>query len=153
MENNINERINKYWEHSCNYNSFFKNIHTAGSAYKTAYNKTDEIIDLTNLNIFDAANKIVMISTNNLTHNISQKIKCKVASSDITDLLKNFNTSKDCQLNICSHKNVLTNHFSPLVCSLSSGKFGTLLSGSWDTTAKVWLYAKCPSQSKICKPY
>uniref|UniRef100_A0A672ZPL7 Phospholipase A2-activating protein n=1 Tax=Sphaeramia orbicularis TaxID=375764 RepID=A0A672ZPL7_9TELE len=29
------------------------------------------------------------------------------------------------------------------VCSLSSGKFGTLLSGSWDTTAKVWLNEKC----------
>ncbi|XP_062850294.1 phospholipase A-2-activating protein [Trichomycterus rosablanca] len=29
------------------------------------------------------------------------------------------------------------------VCSLSSGKFGTLLSGSWDTTAKVWLGDKC----------
>ncbi|XP_028835097.1 phospholipase A-2-activating protein [Denticeps clupeoides] len=29
------------------------------------------------------------------------------------------------------------------VCSLSAGKFGTLLSGSWDTTAKVWLGDKC----------
>ncbi|CAF96684.1 unnamed protein product, partial [Tetraodon nigroviridis] len=29
------------------------------------------------------------------------------------------------------------------VCALSSGKFGTLLSGSWDTTAKVWLHEKC----------
>ncbi|XP_015277901.1 PREDICTED: phospholipase A-2-activating protein isoform X1 [Gekko japonicus] len=29
------------------------------------------------------------------------------------------------------------------VCSLSSGKFGTLLSGSWDATAKVWLNDKC----------
>ncbi|XP_075999985.1 phospholipase A-2-activating protein [Genypterus blacodes] len=29
------------------------------------------------------------------------------------------------------------------VCTLSSGKFGTLLSGSWDTTAKVWLGEKC----------
>ncbi|XP_054665291.1 phospholipase A-2-activating protein isoform X2 [Grus americana] len=29
------------------------------------------------------------------------------------------------------------------VCSLSSGKFGTLLSGSWDTTAKVWLNERC----------
>ncbi|XP_048826154.1 phospholipase A-2-activating protein isoform X1 [Brienomyrus brachyistius] len=29
------------------------------------------------------------------------------------------------------------------VCSLSAGKFGTLLSGSWDTTAKVWLNDKC----------
>uniref|UniRef100_A0AAR2LAW2 Phospholipase A2-activating protein n=1 Tax=Pygocentrus nattereri TaxID=42514 RepID=A0AAR2LAW2_PYGNA len=29
------------------------------------------------------------------------------------------------------------------VCSLSAGKFGTLLSGSWDTTAKVWLSDKC----------
>ncbi|XP_033636971.1 phospholipase A-2-activating protein-like [Asterias rubens] len=32
----------------------------------------------------------------------------------------------------------LTGH-SNTVCSLASGKFGTLLSGSWDTTAKVWL--------------
>ncbi|CAL1590133.1 unnamed protein product [Knipowitschia caucasica] len=29
------------------------------------------------------------------------------------------------------------------VCTLSSGKFGTLLSGSWDMTAKVWLNEKC----------
>ncbi|XP_042643543.1 phospholipase A-2-activating protein isoform X1 [Tyto alba] len=29
------------------------------------------------------------------------------------------------------------------VCSLSSGKFGTLLSGSWDATAKVWLNDRC----------
>ncbi|XP_064410787.1 phospholipase A-2-activating protein [Latimeria chalumnae] len=29
------------------------------------------------------------------------------------------------------------------VCNLSAGKFGTLLSGSWDTTAKVWLNDKC----------
>uniref|UniRef100_A0A8C2PVB7 Phospholipase A-2-activating protein-like n=1 Tax=Cyprinus carpio TaxID=7962 RepID=A0A8C2PVB7_CYPCA len=29
------------------------------------------------------------------------------------------------------------------VCTLSSGKFGTMLSGSWDTTAKVWLGEKC----------
>eukprot|EP00066_Takifugu_rubripes_P003991 XP_003967013.1 PREDICTED: phospholipase A-2-activating protein [Takifugu rubripes] len=29
------------------------------------------------------------------------------------------------------------------VCTLSSGKFGTLLSGSWDSTAKVWLNEKC----------
>ncbi|KAF7669011.1 hypothetical protein LDENG_00264030 [Lucifuga dentata] len=29
------------------------------------------------------------------------------------------------------------------VCTLSSGTFGTLLSGSWDTTAKVWLGEKC----------
>lgn len=29
-----------------------------------------------------------------------------------------------------------------LVCSLSAGKFGTLLSGSWDKTAKVWLKEK-----------
>ena len=25
------------------------------------------------------------------------------------------------------------------MCTLAAGKFGTLLSGSWDTTAKVWL--------------
>lgn len=31
----------------------------------------------------------------------------------------------------------------PAVCTLSSGKFGTLLSGSWDSTAKVWLNEKC----------
>ncbi|XP_042584265.1 phospholipase A-2-activating protein [Cyprinus carpio] len=29
------------------------------------------------------------------------------------------------------------------VCTLSAGKFGTILSGSWDTTAKVWLGEKC----------
>ncbi len=29
------------------------------------------------------------------------------------------------------------------VCCLAAGKFGTLLSGSWDMTAKVWLNQKC----------
>ena len=29
------------------------------------------------------------------------------------------------------------------VCSLAAGKFGTLVSGSWDETAKVWLNQKC----------
>ncbi|KAK2149566.1 hypothetical protein LSH36_446g01013 [Paralvinella palmiformis] len=29
------------------------------------------------------------------------------------------------------------------VCSLAAGKFGTLVSGSWDETAKVWLNEKC----------
>ncbi|XP_038048576.1 phospholipase A-2-activating protein-like [Patiria miniata] len=32
----------------------------------------------------------------------------------------------------------LTGHANT-VCALAAGKFGTLLSGSWDTTAKVWL--------------
>ncbi|XP_033729624.1 phospholipase A-2-activating protein-like isoform X3 [Pecten maximus] len=36
----------------------------------------------------------------------------------------------------------LTGH-SNTVCSLAAGKFGTLLSGSWDKTAKVWLNKKC----------
>ncbi|CAM1310261.1 PLAA (predicted) [Pycnogonum litorale] len=29
------------------------------------------------------------------------------------------------------------------VCSVAAGKFGTLLSGSWDKTAKVWIKQKC----------
>lgn len=29
------------------------------------------------------------------------------------------------------------------VCALASGKFGTLVSGSWDCTAKVWLNDRC----------
>ena len=29
------------------------------------------------------------------------------------------------------------------VSALFAGKFGTLLSGSWDKTAKVWLQQKC----------
>ncbi|EDO36511.1 predicted protein [Nematostella vectensis] len=36
----------------------------------------------------------------------------------------------------------LTGH-TDTVCSLVAGKFGTLLSGSWDKTAKVWLGPKC----------
>jgi hypothetical protein len=34
-------------------------------------------------------------------------------------------------------------HFVVVVCALTSGKFGTLLSGSWDKTARVWLRQKC----------
>ena len=37
----------------------------------------------------------------------------------------------------------LTSYFTFSVCSLAAGKFGTLLSGSWDKTAKVWLNQKC----------
>jgi len=29
------------------------------------------------------------------------------------------------------------------VCTLAAGKFGSLISGSWDTSAKVWLKQKC----------
>ena len=29
------------------------------------------------------------------------------------------------------------------VCAVIAGKFGTLLSGSWDKTARVWLKRKC----------
>ena len=29
------------------------------------------------------------------------------------------------------------------VCALAAGKFGSVLSGSWDKTAKVWLNQKC----------
>ncbi|KAH3731128.1 hypothetical protein DPMN_057134, partial [Dreissena polymorpha] len=36
----------------------------------------------------------------------------------------------------------LTGH-TGTVCSLAGGKFGTLLSGSWDKTAKVWINQKC----------
>ena len=32
---------------------------------------------------------------------------------------------------------------SDTVCCLASGKFGTLISGSWDKTARVWLNQKC----------
>ncbi|XP_072542884.1 phospholipase A-2-activating protein [Salminus brasiliensis] len=41
----------------------------------------------------------------------------------------------DPMFTLTGHKNT--------VCALSAGKFGTLLSGSWDTTAKVWLSDKC----------
>lgn len=30
-----------------------------------------------------------------------------------------------------------------LVCALAAGKFGSLISGSWDTSARVWLKQKC----------
>jgi len=30
-----------------------------------------------------------------------------------------------------------------LVCSLAAGKFGSLISGSWDMSARVWLKQKC----------
>jgi len=29
------------------------------------------------------------------------------------------------------------------VCTLAAGKFGSLISGSWDTSARVWLKQKC----------
>ena len=41
-------------------------------------------------------------------------------------------------------------YFISPVCTLSSGKFGTLLSGSWDTTAKVWLNEKCMMTLQVC---
>ena len=30
-----------------------------------------------------------------------------------------------------------------LVCTLAAGKFGSLISGSWDMSARVWLKQKC----------
>ena len=30
-----------------------------------------------------------------------------------------------------------------LVCTLATGKFGSLISGSWDMSARVWLKQKC----------
>ena len=30
-----------------------------------------------------------------------------------------------------------------LVCTLAAGKFGSLISGSWDKSARVWLKQKC----------
>lgn len=30
-----------------------------------------------------------------------------------------------------------------VVCTLAAGKFGSLISGSWDMSARVWLKQKC----------
>lgn len=29
------------------------------------------------------------------------------------------------------------------MCALAAGKFGSLISGSWDSSARVWLKQKC----------
>lgn len=93
--NNINERINKYWEHSCNYNSFFKNIHTAGSAYKTAYNKTDEIIDKLDKKI--AASKVENGGKLKLIDKIPDEWKLPTLRESKNDTIKriSINTSSD----------------------------------------------------------
>lgn len=57
---------------------------------KLFQHKTCEIIDLSELNIFDAVKNIVLISTNNLKTNPNEKIKFKVASKNIQNLLNDL---------------------------------------------------------------
>ena len=52
-----------------------------------------EIIDLSELNIFDAVKKIVLISTNNIKTNPSKKLKCKVSTPDIQNILSDLPVS------------------------------------------------------------
>lgn len=101
--NNISERINKYWEHSRNYNSFFKNINTAGSAYKTAYNKTDEIIDKLDKKI--AASRVEDGKKLKLIDKVPYKWELPMPRKSKNDTIKriSINTSSDGQKLIKAH--------------------------------------------------
>lgn len=49
-----------------------------------------EIIDLSNLNLFDATRTIIMISTYYFQKNPTQKIRCKVSTLNIENILKDI---------------------------------------------------------------
>lgn len=53
-------------------------------------NYTGEIVDLSNMNMFDAAKNIVLISSYNFSNNPKLKIKYKVPSPKIKDMLSEF---------------------------------------------------------------
>lgn len=50
----------------------------------------DGIIDLSNLNLFEATKSIIMISTYNFQKNPAQKIRCKVSTPNIENILKDI---------------------------------------------------------------
>lgn len=49
-----------------------------------------EIIDLSNLNLFDATRTIIMLSTYYFQKNPTQKIRCKVSTPNIENILKDI---------------------------------------------------------------
>ena len=49
-----------------------------------------EIIDLSNLNLFDATRTLIMISTYYFQKNPTQKIRCKVSTPNIENILKDI---------------------------------------------------------------
>ena len=49
-----------------------------------------EIIDLSNLNIFDATKEIIMTSTYFFSNNSAKKVKYKVSTPNIKNLLNEF---------------------------------------------------------------
>ncbi len=60
---------------------------------KTLYNKTNGIIDLSELNIFDTVKHIVMLTTNNIKTNPAEKLKFKVSSQNVRNLLNDLPVS------------------------------------------------------------
>ena len=52
--------------------------------------KENEIIDLSNLNLFDATRTIIMLSTYYFQKNPTQKIRCKVSTPNIENILKDI---------------------------------------------------------------
>lgn len=56
-------------------------------------NHKDEIIDLSKMNIFEAAKHIVLISSRQFSINPKTKIKYKVATPSIKNLLTDFSLS------------------------------------------------------------
>lgn len=50
----------------------------------------NEIIDLSNLNLFEATKSIIMISTYYFKKNPTQKIRCKVSTPNIENILKDI---------------------------------------------------------------
>lgn len=65
---------------------------------ETSYNKINGIIDLSELNIFDAVKHIVMISTNNIKTNPAEKLKFKVSSQNVQNLINDLPVSNMIEL-------------------------------------------------------
>ncbi|MBD5403074.1 hypothetical protein HDR58_09840 [bacterium] len=60
--------------------------------------KTEEIIDLSNLNLFETAKHIMMISTSELQKNSEKRVKYKVSSQKIHNFLNDLPLSNMIEL-------------------------------------------------------
>ena len=57
-----------------------------------------EIIDLSDMNLFEAANTIISLSTYSLTKNQKQKIKFKVSTPQIQNIIKEIPLNKTIEI-------------------------------------------------------
>lgn len=64
----------------------------------TNFKNYDDIIDLSSMNLFDAAKNIILISTYYFSKNPTRKIKYKVSSPKIKEILKDIPINNSVEL-------------------------------------------------------